>query len=132
MSDARLHLEAYYDEAGRFIHPCWCGREGAFGVGSFPSKGILGRYYCREHRPVQSEAASSASPQPVGRRPDLHALITEFGSYDRITPDAWAEFDRETEQHRASIRAGAPYEPAPTAVKSARDLLDQPRRKATG
>jgi hypothetical protein len=132
MSDERRHLDAYYDEAGRFIHPCWCGREGAFGVGSFPSKGILGRYYCREHRPVQQfEPASSASPQALGGPPGLHALITKFGGYDRITADARAQFDRKTEQHHPNIRAGAPYEPAPTtAAEGARDLLVQPRTKA--
>jgi hypothetical protein len=27
--------------------------------------------------------------------PDLQELVARFGGYDRITPEAWAEYDRE-------------------------------------
>ena len=40
-----------YDHEGHFIHHCWCGKFGPFGVGYFPKKGEMGRWFCREHRP---------------------------------------------------------------------------------
>jgi hypothetical protein len=46
------HPDPYFDEAGHFIHYCWCGKWGSFGVGCFLREGKLGKYYCAEHRPV--------------------------------------------------------------------------------
>jgi hypothetical protein len=40
-----------HDSEGRFVHYCHCGKFGPFGVGYFPSKGQLGTWYCKEHRP---------------------------------------------------------------------------------
>ncbi|MGA2314143.1 MAG: hypothetical protein ABSF87_17580 [Xanthobacteraceae bacterium] len=36
--------------------------------------------------------------------PDLQKLVARFGQYDRITPAAWAEFDREMEMYQAWLR----------------------------
>jgi hypothetical protein len=41
-----------YDDDGNFVHYCHCGKWGAFGVGYFPRKGELGKWYCLEHRPT--------------------------------------------------------------------------------
>jgi hypothetical protein len=48
---SRAHPEAYYDEQGRLIKQCWCGKEGAFGYGVSLRQGKLGTYYCSEHWP---------------------------------------------------------------------------------
>jgi len=36
--------------------------------------------------------------------PDLQELVARFGRYDRITPAAWAQFDRDMEMYRAWLR----------------------------
>jgi hypothetical protein len=38
--------------------------------------------------------------------PDLHALIRTFGSYSRIPPAAWLEYDRALEEWKANLHAG--------------------------
>jgi hypothetical protein len=63
--DEPLPPQPYYDEHGRFIHYCHCGKWGTHGVGYFPREGKLGRWYCREHRPVLESDASAAAPVPV-------------------------------------------------------------------
>jgi len=40
-----------YDPEGHFVHYCWCGEWGSFGVGCFLLRGKLGTWFCREHRP---------------------------------------------------------------------------------
>ena len=58
---SRAHPEAYYDEQGRLIKQCWCGKEGAFGYGvslrkgkpariTAPSIGLIAHY---QQRPRQ-------------------------------------------------------------------------------
>jgi len=39
--------------------------------------------------------------------PDLHALVEHHGGYDKITPQAWAEFDRQTAEWQAQRRTGS-------------------------
>ena len=39
------------DPEGHFVHYCWCGQWGSFGVGCFLLRGKLGTWFCREHRP---------------------------------------------------------------------------------
>ena len=53
MHPIQMMLAGYvgYDVEGHFIHNCHCGKEGGWGFDSFPNKGILGTYYCREHKP---------------------------------------------------------------------------------
>lgn len=38
--------------------------------------------------------------------PDLQELIANHGSYDRITPEAWAAYDRELDEWRAHVAFG--------------------------
>ena len=38
--------------------------------------------------------------------PDLQALVLAHGTYDRITPDAWAQFDREMAEWKVKMRHG--------------------------
>lgn len=36
--------------------------------------------------------------------PDLQALVAEFGGYRKITPEAWARYDREMAEWKANLR----------------------------
>lgn len=36
--------------------------------------------------------------------PDLQALVLKFGTYDRITEEAWREFDAAMAEYQARIR----------------------------
>ena len=64
-----------YDERGRFVHFCHCGRWGDFGFGYFPRRGQLGRWFCRSHRPAS-----------LGGVPDERLSITrETTPYDAAT-----------------------------------------------
>ena len=96
MSNERLHPAPYYDEAGRFIHKCWCGKDGSFGIGCFPRADKLGLFYCLEQRPQTDRPAEFAesAPKRAMAVPDLQKLIASHGGYDKITPEAWAEWDR--------------------------------------
>jgi hypothetical protein len=44
---------AHYNMAGQLIHDkcAICGKDAAFGVGVFLSKGHLGMWYCKDHKP---------------------------------------------------------------------------------
>jgi hypothetical protein len=64
MSNHRAHPDAYYDDEGHFIHECWCGKEGSFGVGCFPRAGKLGQFYCHDHRPETDRPGELADPAP--------------------------------------------------------------------
>lgn len=44
-----------YDKDGHFVHYCRCGRWGSFGYGYFPRQDKLGLWYCREHRPKETD-----------------------------------------------------------------------------
>jgi len=39
-----------YSYDGHFIHYCACGKDAGFGIGYFPRKGEIGKWYCWEHR----------------------------------------------------------------------------------
>jgi hypothetical protein len=101
------HPDPYFDGAGRFIHYCWCGKWGSFGVDCFPREGKLGKYYCAEHRPDRPRLPAATTTERT-QVPNLQALVAKFGGYAKITPEAWAEWDRITEQHRDDIRNGRP------------------------
>jgi hypothetical protein len=90
------HPDPYFDEAGHFIHYCWCGKWGSFGVDCFLRAGKLGLFYCLEHRPQTDRLAELAesAPKRAIAAPDLQELIARHGGYDKIAPEAWAEWDR--------------------------------------
>jgi len=116
MSDERLHPAPYYDEAGRFIHKCWCGKDGSFGIGCFPRADKLGLFYCLEHRPKTDRLAELAesAPKRAMAVPDLQELIASHGGYDKITPEAWDEWDRlnvEWQERRRLDRAALAASP---------------------
>jgi hypothetical protein len=73
LDSVRVHPEPYYDEAGRFIHKCWCGKDGSFGFGCFPREGKLGKYYCLQHRPIQAQEPGKL-PRDVASSPSGIAL----------------------------------------------------------
>jgi hypothetical protein len=41
--------------------------------------------------------------------PDLQELVMAHGTYNKITPDAWEQFDRDMERYRTSLREGWKY-----------------------
>lgn len=45
------------------------------------------------------------------RPPDLQELVRAYGGYDRITPEAWAAYDRELAEWRLRIAAGDFWRP---------------------
>ena len=60
--------------------------------------------------------------------PDLQALVARFGTYDRITPEAWAAFDAQRAEWHASVRAGDTYqraEPEPCHIQLADDAATE-------
>jgi hypothetical protein len=59
-----------YDEQGRFLHYCHCGKWGAYGVGVRLLTGQLGTWYCREHRPPEAKLPVFLEPPPVPVLPD--------------------------------------------------------------
>jgi hypothetical protein len=109
-----------------------CGAPACFGFDYFSRQGKPGRWYCREHDPQQrvtigkTEAArerakivadkyiprfppspwSSAMATPKTR---LQDLVLAHGGYDKVTPQAWAQFDAERAAWQASIRGGDKY-----------------------
>ena len=78
-----------------------CGKPAPYGFDVSVRKGI-GTWYCREHRP----ATSIRSPIVVAGEtrssiyPDLQKLVEVHGGYDKITPEAWAQFDGDAETYR--------------------------------
>jgi hypothetical protein len=40
-----------YDEAGRFVHYCHCGKWATFGVGVSMKENKFGRWFCGAHKP---------------------------------------------------------------------------------
>jgi hypothetical protein len=38
------------------------------------------------------------------KAPDLQELVARFGGYDKITPEAWAQFDADMAAYQAWIR----------------------------
>jgi hypothetical protein len=49
---------------------------------------------------------------PNRKPPSLMDLVTRFGGYDKITREAWADYDREMKDYRADLASGALWEPA--------------------
>ena len=41
--------------------------------------------------------------------PDLQQLVKDHGGYDKITPEAWAKWDKDTAEWKADMRAGVGY-----------------------
>jgi hypothetical protein len=77
-----------------------CGAVGTFG---YLVDGRM-RWFCASHRPRQwsadacrSETDSARAQAGLGIEnagmPDLQALVAAHGGYDKITPEAWAEYD---------------------------------------
>jgi hypothetical protein len=54
---APLTTNAYFDEAGHFIHDkcATCGADAPFGVDYVPRQGKLGMWYCRKHWPQDQD-----------------------------------------------------------------------------
>jgi hypothetical protein len=44
--------------------------------------------------------------QPTRQPPRLLDLVRKFGGYDKITPEGWADWDRETAEYRADVATG--------------------------
>jgi hypothetical protein len=85
--------------------PCHCGVAGAFGYWRDGVRGGVMDWFCAEHRRGRWYADACRSEADANRAhaglrpslngpPDLQVLVAEHGSYDKITPEAWAEFDR--------------------------------------
>jgi hypothetical protein len=91
----------YYDEAGRFIHYCWCGKWGDFGFGVKASQGKLGQWYCREHRPVRDKMDAELVTLPVVVGSTGPTLLTKYGNFANMQ----AAYEREIEQGAAHQRA---------------------------
>ena len=49
--------------------------------------------------------------------PDLQALVATHRGYDKITPEAWEEFDRKTKAHRERMIRGEPYTDIPIETR---------------
>jgi hypothetical protein len=52
--------------------------------------------------PARKNHQSVDQPEP----PSLQQLVLDHGSYDRITPEAWATFDAEMKEWKAMVAAG--------------------------
>jgi hypothetical protein len=93
---------------------CHCGADGLFG---YRNKDDGMDWYCARHRRGQwyadayigkAETTPMAEAEASDRPPDLQALVTAHGGYDKITPEAWAAYDAAMaewqERRRASFR----------------------------
>ena len=103
---SQVHPEAYYDDHGRLIKQCWCGKEGVFGYGVSLRQGKFGTHYCSEHWPDRPLPATAETTKPPPKPLDLQALVAKHGGYDRIPPEAWAEWDRQNALFQAQRRNG--------------------------
>lgn len=56
-----------YDKDGHFLHYCHCGKWGAHGYNVNRSAGLLGDWYCFEHKP--KEGARDDKDRPKGTTP---------------------------------------------------------------
>lgn len=65
--------------------------------------------------------------------PDLQMLVATFGGWPNIPPAAWAQYDREVERWKQSVREGWAYQvktiPAGAGYVKAADLAGQPPRR---
>ena len=94
---------------------CWCGRWGAHDEIDVPrpplpeGKTAIRVWWCDRHRPGDTPLSTRPVPETaaeVAAPPDLQKLVRAHGGYDRITPEAWAEFDELNRQYQTSRRAG--------------------------
>jgi hypothetical protein len=73
-----------YNKDGHFVHYCACGKWGDFGYDVHLLKGQLGKWYCREHRPVGDlTAPPSPLPPPSAPEPKVPAAVADDDRADR-------------------------------------------------
>ena len=93
-------FEPYFDEAGRFIHPCRiCGREAGRGYGVALREGKLGEWFCAECDPTPPQPVAqttTSTPSP----PDLQEWVDRFGGCNKIDWAAWDAANAEYQQRR--------------------------------
>jgi hypothetical protein len=51
----------------------------------------------------ESPPAPASPPENKARPPDLQELVARFGGYNKITPEAWAEYARRSESPSGSL-----------------------------
>jgi hypothetical protein len=101
-------------------HFCWCGRWGAAGYdvqvpvrvapGEPTRYQLMRLWLCGEHRLPDAPAAEEPAPaEVIGvlRAPDLQKLVARFSLYNKITPEAWAEWDMLVAEYQAARRRGS-------------------------
>lgn len=64
-----------------------------------------------KHRDWETKNAQALRLNRITRGPDLQELIATHGGYDKIPPDAWAEYDAEVARWKADLRAGTFWYP---------------------
>jgi hypothetical protein len=62
-------------------------------------------------RPQAARQRNAGHLQREMRGPDLEALIRSHGTYDRITPEAWATYDRDLALWRLRTAVGDFHRP---------------------
>lgn len=73
----RVPARVGYDKDGHFFHYCDCGKWGAFGYGASLRKGMLGEWFCQEHRPGPPVPPPPRPPQPPPPPPAQGDLFAE-------------------------------------------------------
>ena len=53
-----------------------------------------------------AEPLPSGRPRKLRPAPSLQVLVQKYGGYHRITPQAWAEYDRAVAQWKEDVRLG--------------------------
>ncbi len=53
---------------------------------------------------MNAAPAEKKKDVPAPEAPDLQTLVANHGGYNKITPEAWAQFDREMEMYQAWLR----------------------------
>ena len=82
----------------------------AFDLRLSPSEGVIASSETMQTALRQGmqaiEPLPSGPPRRTRRAPDLQELVNRFGTFNQITPEAWAQYDRQFEQWRAELRHG--------------------------
>ena len=88
---------------------CQCGKIVEFGYNN--KSGDLD-WFCADHRLAEwwadARAADSTGPvidEKLVEAPDLQKLVAQYGRYDLIPAEAWAEFDRQNQEFQEARRA---------------------------
>ena len=90
---------------------CHCGKPAEFG---YRNKSGALDWFCADHRLAEWWAdarAGDSTGDPVidekqtSEAPDLQKLVAQYGRYDLIPADAWAEFDRQNQEFQEARRA---------------------------